>query len=389
MYNPLQITEAVSAALDLRWHIATSSHEKDRSFSPPFELLPWWRGFRGEIDTRAGDDGYVTHGIASIEDSELNEGSGVTIRIRELPIGRWTEDYKVFLQGLVNDNLLKSFREYHTESSVDFVLQLAPEAIDKLALNGGAWASPRIQDSLRRFFKLSSPLSTRNMHLFDVYGKIRRYTSPWGIIQDFMLPRGAAYAARRIKLEGSYCEQLLRAQARARFLSDVVSGRLVVNRRPRADIEAELWNRGFPTSSSFGGGKDIDESSTTSNVNFNTTTGTITPVVPNSLSHLLDTTLLSRYSAASKLSLKVTDAPRTQQQQSPSSSSPSSPSSSLPKSAFDYLLNLPLSQLSLESLQRTNKLAQDTEIALAIVRSTSPEAMWKNDLLALSTALKD
>jgi DNA topoisomerase II len=376
MYNPLQITEAVSAALDRGWHIATPSQEKE----PPFELLPWWRGFRGEIDTRAGDDGYVTHGIASIEDSELNEGSGVTIRIRELPIGRWTEDYKVFLQGLVNENLLKSFREYHTESSVDFVLQLAPEAIDKLALNGGAWASPRIQDSLRRFFKLSSPLSTRNMHLFDVYGKIRRYTSPWGIIQDFMIPRGAAYAARRIKLEGFYSEQLLRAQARARFLSDVVSGLLVVNRRPRADIEAELWNRGFPTSSSFGGSKDFDESSTTSNVNFNTSTGTITPVVPNSLSHLLDTTLLSRYSTASKLSLKVTDAPRTQQQHSSSSSS-------LPKSAFDYLLTLPLSQLTFESLQRTKKLAQDTEIALATVRSTSPETMWKNDLLALSTAL--
>jgi hypothetical protein len=93
MYNPLQITEAVLAALDRGWHIATHFSQKRQ---PPFELLPWWRGFRGEIDTRTGDDGYVTHGIASIEEGESNEGSGVTIRIRELPIGRWTEDYKVF-----------------------------------------------------------------------------------------------------------------------------------------------------------------------------------------------------------------------------------------------------------------------------------------------------
>ena len=371
MYHPLRITDAVLAALDRGWHEASQSDTIRAAKLQPFELLPWWRGFRGEIDTRTGDDGYVTHGIATIEEGESSEGSGVSVRIRELPIGRWTEDYKFFLQGLVQDNLLKSFREYHTESSVDFMLQLAPEAIDKLALNGGAWSGTRVEEALRRFFKLSSPLSTRNMHLFDVNGRIRRYTSPWGIVQDFMPPRGAAYAARRIKLEGSFSEQLLRAQARARFLSDVVGGRLIVNRRPRGDLEAELWSRGFPTLSSFGGSEG-DE-------NFNSSDGSsATPVVPSSMNHLLDANLLLRYTAASKLSLKVTDAPSVNQQPE-----------SLPRSSFDYLLSLPLSQLTSESLQRTNKLANDKASALASIRSTSPEAMWKSDLLALKTAIQE
>jgi hypothetical protein len=112
-------------------------------------------------------------------------------------------------------------------------------------------------------------------------------------------------------------------------------------------------------------------------VNFNTSTGT-TPVVPSSMNHLLDANLLLRYTAASKLSLKVTDAPSVNQQPE-----------SLPRSSFDYLLSLPLSQLTSESLQRTNKLANDTASALASIRSTSPEAMWKSDLLALKTAIQE
>lgn len=373
MYHPLRVTDAIVAALDRGWHQVSETESSLTTMSPPFELLPWWRGFRGEIDARSGDDGYVTHGIATIEEGEASEGAGVSVRIRELPIGRWTEDYKTFLQGLVHDNVLKSFREYHTESSIDFKLQLAPEAIDKLALNSGAWSGARVEESLRRFFKLSSSLSTRNMHLFDVNGRIRRYTSPWGIVQDFMPPRGAAYAARRIKLEGSYSEQLLRAQARARFLSDVVSGRLILNRRPRGDLEAELWSRGYPTSSSFegGGANDLINNTSASNTS---------PNIPSNMKHLLDVNLLLRYSASSRLSLKVSDLPSIHQHQLPES---------FPRSAYDYLLSLPLSQLTSESLQRTNKLASDTALSLASIRSTSPEAMWKSDLVALRTAIEN
>jgi hypothetical protein len=124
--------------------------------------------------------------------------------------------------------------------------------------------------------------------------------------------------------------------------------------------------------SSFGGSEAGD-------VNFNSSDGSsAAPVVPTSMNHLLDANLLSRYTAASKLSLKVTDAPSVKQQPE-----------SLPRSSFEYLLSLPLSQLTSESLQRTNKLANDTASALASIRSTSPEAMWKSDLLALKTAIQE
>jgi hypothetical protein len=112
----------------------------------------------------------------------------------------------------------------------------------------------------------------------------------------------------------------------------------------------------------------------------NTSASNTSPNIPSNMKHLLDVNLLLRYSASSRLSLEVSDLPSIHQHQLPER---------FPRSAYDYLLSLPLSQLTSESLQRTNKLASDTALSLASIRSTSPEAMWKSDLVALRTAIEN
>lgn len=57
---------------------------------------PWYRGFKGTIEktaTKEAGDSYTVCGIME----EINE---TTLRITELPIRRWTQDYREFLESL-------------------------------------------------------------------------------------------------------------------------------------------------------------------------------------------------------------------------------------------------------------------------------------------------
>jgi len=66
--------------------------------------------------------------------------------IDELPIHKWTKDYKQYLETLIEDELIEDMWEYHTHNKVRFEL-LIP-ALDELE---------NLQ-SLDKFFKLSSKI---------------------------------------------------------------------------------------------------------------------------------------------------------------------------------------------------------------------------------------
>ena len=60
-------------------------------------MNPWYRGFKGTIEKSAKEASYVVSGV-------LEEINDTTIRITELPIRRWTQDYKEFLESITIGN---------------------------------------------------------------------------------------------------------------------------------------------------------------------------------------------------------------------------------------------------------------------------------------------
>jgi DNA topoisomerase-2 len=60
-------------------------------------MNPWYRGFKGTIEKGASKEGgcssYTVNGV-------INEVNETTLRITELPIRRWTDDYKAFLNSV-------------------------------------------------------------------------------------------------------------------------------------------------------------------------------------------------------------------------------------------------------------------------------------------------
>jgi DNA topoisomerase-2 len=122
-----------------------------------------------------------------------------TLRITELPIQKWTQDYKTFLdEMLVEDSKkrsppdIKDFKENHTDTTVAFTITAEKANIDeweKLA-KGGLYAN----------FKLAGSLSTSNMHLFDETKRIIKYANPEEILKVFFDMRLEYYIKRKTAL---------------------------------------------------------------------------------------------------------------------------------------------------------------------------------------------
>lgn len=57
---------------------------------------PWYRGFSGTIEKTSTKDGGTSYTVSGI----IEEVSDTTLRIIELPVRRWTNDYKDFLDSV-------------------------------------------------------------------------------------------------------------------------------------------------------------------------------------------------------------------------------------------------------------------------------------------------
>lgn len=101
------------------------------------------------------------------------------LEITELPISKWTRDYKNFLEELAAKDEIDEIREYHQENRVHFIIKVPKlQEIKASAI-----------DAIEKKFKLSSSLSANNYVLFNHEGKICRYNSEEEILKEFFVLR--------------------------------------------------------------------------------------------------------------------------------------------------------------------------------------------------------
>jgi len=192
------------------------------------QIQPWYRGFKGRIyqssiEKSKYSSGFVTNGTLEIK--------GKSISITELPIGRWTDEYKVLLNTFIEDGKIKDFKEFHTESQIQFELDTNPTqfaAITESAEKG--------LDVL----KLSTNLTTNNMHLFDKNGTMKKYHSPLDILEEFYNIRLQGYEDRKAHQSRQLESLSLVQDNQLRFLEEVSSGKFTVHGSSKASIVTKL-----------------------------------------------------------------------------------------------------------------------------------------------------
>ena len=118
--------------------------------------------------------------------------------------------------------LRRDYKEYHTDTTVRFVVKLSEERLRKVQAEG-----------LHRFFKLHSFLSINTMVLFDARGCIKRYASVLQIMEEFHAVRADFYVQRKVYLEGVLAAESLKLDNQARFICEKIDGVIVIGERRR------------------------------------------------------------------------------------------------------------------------------------------------------------
>ena len=178
------------------------------------EYVPYYLGFNGSI-TKDSKNQYESRGI-------YNWLSDTTLEITELPIGTWTENYKEFLENIIQNNQfnLKSFESHYTAKNIKFILHFTP----------GARAIHNNIEKFENNFKLVSTknLSINNVHLYTENGAIKKYNNTSSILKEWSKIRLLKYFERKkcqIKnLENDY--NIL--SNKIRFIIDVINGNIKI-----------------------------------------------------------------------------------------------------------------------------------------------------------------
>ena len=113
-------------------------------------MAPWYRGFKGAVEEVVNNKGQRSYTVSGV----INQIDDTTLEITELPVRKWTQDYKELLEEMVKPEdknaapFITDYREHHTDASVRFVITL-PEAKMREALAAG----------LHSKFKLTTKIS--------------------------------------------------------------------------------------------------------------------------------------------------------------------------------------------------------------------------------------
>jgi len=157
----------------------------------------------------------------NLEDDELE--------ITELPIGKWTRDYKNFLEELAQKEEIDEIREYHTENRVHFIIK-----VPKLA------EIEKIEGGICKKFKLQTSLSTANCVLFDAEGRLHRYAREQDILLEWFGLRADLYTRRKTYLLAKLKKDVELLRNRARFIKAVIEEELEIRRVKKQAIVRNL-----------------------------------------------------------------------------------------------------------------------------------------------------
>ena len=232
-YNPTQIIQYLKNRLQsLPEHYITTE-----------QFIPYYEGFKGTV-TSISDQKFLVRGIYS----KISEDK---IQITELPVGTWTMPYITFLEGLLDGVVdkngkkippsIKDMNSMCTEVNVDITITFPRGKLVELE----SIMDINNVNGLEKLLKLTTTITTTNMHLFNHECKLHKYESIQEIIDEFYEVRIKTYQKRKDALVLEMEKLLLRLSNRAKYILEILDDIIDLRRKTTLQVCEILTLRGY------------------------------------------------------------------------------------------------------------------------------------------------
>jgi DNA topoisomerase-2 len=200
------------------------------------QFIPYYDGFQGTI-IPVNEDHFIVKGKYEIIGQDK-------IRVTELPVGYWTNDFKEYLEELSDGvdpktgkkiiPIVKDYDDMSKDTTIDFTITLQKGKLEELG-----------EEGIYKQFKLISSLSTTNMHLFDAEDKLKKYSSIVEIIDDYFLKRLEMYVTRKQCLIEHVEKELLLLKNKVKYIEEILDGTIDLRRKSSEEINKMLSDKKY------------------------------------------------------------------------------------------------------------------------------------------------
>jgi len=244
-YNPLTIIEYIKLKLT---NFIQDSEE--------IEFIPYYEGFKGIINKAnetKDNNKFIFKGIYQ----KIGQDK---IRVTELPVGFWTQDFKELLENLINldedkttttttkkeknvkgkppnkknqnANIIKEYEDMSNDKIIDFTITFAKGKVEELE---GIECDYNC-NGLEKLLKLYKTNTITNMHLFDSDDKLQKYDCIKDIIDDYYIVRLNLYKKRKNYLIEKLQKELLIINNKTRYIQENLDGSIDLRNKPKIEI---------------------------------------------------------------------------------------------------------------------------------------------------------
>lgn len=189
---------------------------KLKSKQNKIELKPYYNNFKGNI-IKYDETTWLSEGVIIIDESK-NE-----LIITELPVKYWTNDYKEFLETLIEskNSLFKSYMNMSSDIEVKFILKFDSDNRDEIIKLNNSKTNDNL-NNLLKYLHLYKTLKISNMNLYDSKGIIKNYKTTEDILDDFYSWRLSFYNKRKELLLNNFEKDIKFINDQIKFINLVL-----------------------------------------------------------------------------------------------------------------------------------------------------------------------
>jgi DNA topoisomerase-2 len=206
------------------------------------EFIPHYDGFKGTIG-KITDTKFLFKGCYSVLAPDK-------VRVTELPIGFWTQDFKEHLEGLQEtvdkdgkkiQSVIKDYDDMSKDTSVDFTIMFQKGKLDELLKSKADYEC----NGLEKLLKLYTTNTITNMNLFNHEDRLRKYENIPDIIDDYYGVRLDYYDQRKQFMMSHLEKQLSTLSNKAKYIQEVLDGSIELRKKKKTEVVALLLTKKY------------------------------------------------------------------------------------------------------------------------------------------------